>query len=183
MRNGKMIVLGRKYKFTPLEMDRLAKKFPDVTIIRYTNRDPNEVISELKEYAQTHSASIMVLNTKAKVDNEIIKYLTSLRFAENSNKFHIVSIEHFLEKHLHKCYIPEDNDDLHFLEDIQPFSKWQYIQKRVIDYFGVFWLFFFSWPVMIYSRYKIKQQSVGTSMFKQMRIGVNNKEFRCTKFR
>ena len=178
-----MIVLGRKYKFTPLEMDQLAKKFPNVTIIRYTNRDPNEVILELKEYTQTHSPSTMVLNTKGKVDNEIIKYLASLQFAENNNKFHIISIEHFLEKHLHKCYIPEDNNDLHFLEDIQPFSKWQYIQKRVIDYFGVFWLFFFSWPVMIYSRYKIKKQSPGSILFRQDRIGMNNHVFKCIKFR
>jgi lipopolysaccharide/colanic/teichoic acid biosynthesis glycosyltransferase len=178
-----MIILGRKYKFTSLELDRLGRNFSNIAIIRYTNRDPDDVISELKEHVKSNAISLLVLNTKAKVDDELIKYLTSLQFNGRGNPFRLISIEHFLEEYLHKCYIPEANNDLHFLEDIKPFTKWQYIQKRAIDYFGVFWLFFFSWPVLIYSRYTIKKQSPGTSMFKQLRIGLNNREFKCVKFR
>ncbi len=37
-----------------------------------------------------------------------------------------ISIEHFLEKYLHKCYIPEDHTDLHYLDDIKGFTKFQY---------------------------------------------------------
>lgn len=177
-----MIILGRKYKFTSLEMDRLAKKFSDLTIVRYTNRDSNEVISELKEHVKTRRTSVLVLNTKAKVDDEIIRYLTSLQFID-ANKIKIISIEHFLEECLNKCYIPKDNNDLHYLEDIKRFSKWQYMQKRAIDYFGLFWLFFFSWPVLLMSRRKIKQQSPGSILFRQDRVGMNNRTFKCTKFR
>lgn len=85
---------------------------------------------------------------------------------------------------MHKCYIPEDHTDISFLENIRPYTKWQYIQKRVIDFLGIFWLFFFSWPVMLYCAYRIKKESPdGPIFFKQKRVGLNGKEFVCIKFR
>jgi len=54
----------------------------------------------------------------------------------------------------------------------------------VIDFFGIFWLFFFSWPVMLYCAYRIKKESPdGGVFFKQKRVGKNGKEFICVKFR
>jgi len=47
----------------------------------------------------------------------------------------------------------------------------------------VFWLFFFSWPVMLLSKKKIQKQSPGQILFKQDRVGYKNKEFTCIKFR
>ena len=95
----------------------------------------------------------------------------------------MLSIEHFLEEYLYKCYIPESNDDLHYLDDIHGFSKFQHFQKRVIDYFGIFWLFIFSFFVMKKCEKKIAQESPGPIYFKQYRVGYNNKEFECIKFR
>lgn len=70
-----------------------------------------------------------------------------------------------------------------FLENIKPFNPLEYGLKRTIDYIGVFTLLFFTWPVMIYARLRIKKESLGTSMFKQLRVGQNNDEFTCVKFR
>ena len=95
----------------------------------------------------------------------------------------MITIEHFLEKHLQKYYIPDDHINLHYLDNIKPFTTWQYIQKRTIDFLAIFTMFFIVWPVLLYARYKTKKQSPGTSMFKQLRVGLNNKEFKCIKFR
>ena len=95
-----------------------------------------------------------MLNTKAKVDDEIIKYLTSLQFEE---KIRIITIERFLEDYLHKCYIPEDHTDLHYLEDIKPFNTWQYFQKRTIDYISVFTLFLLMLPFIFLIKNKQKK--------------------------
>lgn len=178
-----MLVLGRKYKFTQFELDRLKKKFKNINIVAYTNREQQDVLHELESIVKSNGFDILVLNTKATVGDEIIKYLTKLQFENRNKKLRVISIEHFMEEFLHKCYIPDDHQDLHFLEDIKPYSKWQYIQKRFIDYFGIFWLFLFSSPVMYISQKKIKEQSPGSILFRQDRVGINGKTFLCTKFR
>lgn len=130
-----MIILGRKYKFTKFEKQRLKKNKIKTTIIRYANRDPKDVLEDVKVTLENDNYKTIVLNTKVKVDDDIIKFLTELRL---ENKVAIITIEHFLEKYLQKCYIPDDHINLDYLDTIKPFSTWQYIQKRVIDYIGVF---------------------------------------------
>jgi lipopolysaccharide/colanic/teichoic acid biosynthesis glycosyltransferase len=123
---------------------------------------------------------VIVLNTKAKVPDGLIKYLISLQL---SHKIQFMSVEKFMEKYLCKIYIPEDHRDIDFLSDIQPYNPLNYFLKRTIDYTGAFILYFLAWPILIYSRRRIKRESPGTSMFKQLRVGQNNIEFFCIKFR
>ena len=175
-----MLVLGRKYKFTQFEKQRLRKINIKMTVVRYTGKEAFVVLTEMKQIIQKSNCKIIVLNTKLKVDDTIIKYLTSLQFEQNIS---IIGIESFLEKYLQKCYIPENHRELHYLENIKRFNTWQYVQKRTVDYFGIFWLFFFAWPVMLICRKKIEKQSPGPILFKQDRVGYQNKEFKCTKFR
>ncbi len=175
-----MLILGRKYKFTQFEKQRLRKKNIKLNIVRYRDRNPKEVLEEIEKILKKDKIKIILLNTKAEVDNDIIRYLTNLQFKQN---IELISIETFMEKYLHKCYIPQDHTDLHYLSDIKPFTAFEYMQKRLIDYLGVVVLFLLTFPILIYARYKIKQQSPGTSMFKQLRVGLNNKEFKCIKFR
>ncbi len=176
-----MIILGRKYKFTKFEKKRLKRKKIKLTVVRYTDKDSEEVLKGIKNVIKTKNSTTIVLNTKMTVENEIIKYLTNLRF--KNPKIEIITIEHFLEKYLYKCYIPDDHINLDYLDNIKPFSSWQYFQKRTIDYLGVFSLLFLIWPILIYSKYKIKKVSPGSSMFKQNRVGKNGKIFKCNKFR
>lgn len=178
-----MLVLGRKYTFTPLEKEQLEKKFLSIHILKYRDRDETEVLQELSHFVAEQECHILVLNTNATVGNEIIRYLTNLQFSKRQKPLHVMTIEHFLEEYLHKCYIPQDHQDLHFLEDIKPYSFFQYIQKKVIDYFGLFWLFFFSWPVMLWCQKKIQQESPGKYVFVQNRVGFKNEFFKCYKFR
>ena len=175
-----MLVLGRKYKFTQLEQKRLNQKNHTLHIVKYNKKDPQTILKEIKELIENKMIKTIVLNTKTTIDSDIIKYLTNIQFEKNIS---MITIEHFVEKYLHKSYIPENNIDLNYLEDIKPFTTWQYMQKRTIDYFGVFWLFFFSWPVMLLSKKKIQKQSPGPIYFKQDRVGYKNKEFTCIKFR
>ncbi len=175
-----MLILGRKYKFTELEKQRLNKKNHELSTIRYTDKSPQEVIKEIQSLISKDEITTIVLNTRAKVENAVIAYLTSLQFEKNIN---ITSIEIFLEKYLQKCYIPSDQTDLHYLVTIKPFTPWQHFQKRVIDYTSVFLLFFVSWPIMLISKDKIKKQSPGPLLFKQNRVGKNGIDFKCIKFR
>ena len=178
-----MLILGRKYKFTQLELDRLNKKFKSITTVRYTNRSQEEVLAELESAAKETDFDILVLNTKAKVGDAIIKYLTNLQFEKRKKKIRIISIEHFMEEFLHKCYIPDDHTDLDFLENIKPFNIFEYSLKRIIDIVGATTLAIIGSPFMIYSYFKIKKTSPGPILYRQDRVGYNNEEFTCMKFR
>ncbi|MCK5295061.1 MAG: sugar transferase, partial [Arcobacteraceae bacterium] len=148
--------------------------------IIYKDKEASEVISQIEEQLKNGFTTI-VLNTKVKVDDEIIKYLTNLKFKHS--KFRIISIEHFLEKYLYKCYIPEDNDDLHYLDDIQGYSFFQKIQKKIVDIIAMFFLFIFFFIVKYFVKNRIDEDSPGSLYFKQLRVGLGNKEFECIKFR
>jgi len=177
-----MLILGEKYTFTKLELQILNKKFSAINIIRYKEEEPKKVISQIENNLK-NGFTVIVLNTKAKVDDEIIKYLTNLRFKIQNSKFKIISIEHFLEEYLHKCYIPKDNNDLHYLDDIQGYTLFQRFQKRVIDIIIAFFLFLIFIPMKYITKKKILKESPGSIYFKQLRVGLNNKEFKCIKFR
>ena len=177
-----MIILGDKYTFTNLELQRLDKKFATINQISYKYEKPKDVIAQIEANIQSET-SIIVLNTKAKVDDEIIKYLTNLKFNIQHSTLKIISIEHFLEQYLFKCYIPEDNDDLHYLDDIHGLSLFQKFQKKLIDIVAIVGLFLVFLVVKPFVKKKIKEQSPGSLYFKQLRVGLGNREFECIKFR
>ena len=178
-----MIILGTKYKFTPSDSKRLKKKFGKYTIIEILDKNPHEVVTQLSQYIETHGATMLVLNTRNPVHDEIVTYLTRVQFQDKRNKFVVIGISRLLEDYLFKYYISEDSNNLSFLENIDPFNKWIYFQKRCIDYFFVVCLFLFSLPFWLLSAIKIKQQSPGPILFKQDRVGKYNVIFKCLKFR
>jgi lipopolysaccharide/colanic/teichoic acid biosynthesis glycosyltransferase len=172
-RNGsRLIVFGDKYSFTEYELNRLEKEFSDID---YVNS-----IKEIESILQDKPKSLIVLNSSKDADRKTVEYLSNL----NIHGIRFITLEHFMEQYLHKCYIPTDGGDLHYLEDLKPFSRWQYFQKRFVDFFGLFWLILFSLPVMLYSAWKIRKESPeGGIFFKQKRVGREGEEFTCVKFR
>ena len=172
-----LVVLGDKYRFTQLELKRLEKKFGAIRFVNY--KSVREILSELAPYVSSSNIKI-VLNTKGKVDDDVIRHFKNLQFEK---KIKYISMEHFLEKHLHKCYIPNSNDEQHFLGDIRPQSFRQYFLKRCVDISGLFCMLMLFLPVMCLCKKKTKAQSPGPVFYKQKRIGKNNKEFSCVKFR
>ena len=176
-----MIVLGRKYQFHPLEREQIKKSFPSFKEIRYTDKTPKEVLELIEEEITTNQLNLIVLNTKMQIPNEIVTFLTRLQFEKRIN---YITIEHFLENYLHKCYIPEDQKDISFLENIKPYSPTQYFIKRCVDFGIAIPLGILTLPVMLYAAYRIKKESPdGPVFFKQKRVGKNGVEFECVKFR
>jgi len=63
------------------------------------------------------------------------------------------------------------------------YSKFQYLQKRMVDFITGGSLFLLATPIIIYTIFRIKKESPGPVLFKQSRIGINGKPFTCYKFR
>lgn len=178
-----MLILGRKYKFTQLELDRLNKKFKNISHIRYRDRPQEDVLKEIDECVHNNNFDILVLNTRAKVSDDIIKYLTKLQFEKRKKRVQIIMIEQFVEKYLHKCYIPEDLDDLHYLSDIRPYNPIQYFLKRIVDYIGVLFLWIAHNYFRLIVKTKMQKESPGELYFTQQRVGKDAHDFICYKFR
>lgn len=174
-----MLILGEQHKFSELELKTLEKKFTTIDFIKYKDIDSKEVIEHISSILIQREKTLIVLNTKALVPNELMSYLTKLE----QEGIQYLSIQSFMEQHLSKCYISSELTDISFLEKIQPFSIFQYIQKRIIDYVGSILLLFITFPIIIYSLYRIKKDSIGSIFFKQPRIGIHGKTFTCIKFR
>jgi len=175
-----MLVIGKKYNFIDLEKQKLKNKGFNLNIISYKNSDVNKTIEKIETLLQQEKYKLIILNTKEVIPDEMIKYLTSLEL----KGIKYITIEHFLEKYLHKLYIPRHSNESLFLEEIKPFNKFEYFLKRVIDFSISIPLGILTSPIMIYSAYRIKKESPdGPIFFKQTRIGKNKKPFTCYKFR
>lgn len=175
-----MIILGDKYNFTKVEYDRIKKNFKDITHISYKNVSTEESIEQIAKALKSTNKDLIVLNTQASLSPKLITYLTKLEILG----IQYITIEHFLESYLQKCLINEEvSIDTSFLENIHPYTPFQYFQKRVIDYLAILFLLLPTLLAIIYTKYRINKESPGSLFFIQSRIGLKENEFPCIKLR
>ncbi|WP_171994099.1 sugar transferase [Campylobacter mucosalis] len=175
-----MLVLGDKYTFCEFELKKLTKRFDNIDFIEYSNE--KETRTRLESLLSNKHYHYIILNSKEPIDAKMIKYLTKLQFRQN-HKTKIISIELFLETFLQKCYIPDDDRDLNFLSNIRAYNAFELFLKRTIDYFGGNVLFLIHFFMKFYVKKRIDEESPGEIYFVQKRVGLNNKEFGCIKYR
>ena len=83
----------------------------------------------------------------------------------------------------HKHLIMESTKKEVRFKSIKEYTKFQFYQKRVVDFIVGGSLLLVSLPVVLYTIFRIKKESPGAIFFKQSRIGLNGKPFTCYKFR
>ena len=178
-----MIILGEKYTFTKLELEKLRKKFGQVNFLSHENSDAKALRSALENLIKSGDQRLIVLNTAKSVDSKLVRFLTLLQFKTKYKKIKFLNVESFLEIYLHKCYIPENGENLNFLNDIKPYNAFEYALKRVIDYVSCSLLLMILFMLKFYVKKKIDEQSPGSLYFLQNRVGLDTKIFKCYKFR
>ncbi len=172
-----MIILGELYNFSNKEKKFLNKKFGYIDFVAYSNQNPKEVIDNIKSIKNRREVNYIVLNTMNTIPDELIKYLINC-------KINYITIKELFEIAFNKYFISPRMNNLDFLSTIKTYNKFEYIQKRFIDYILSFILLFLTFPIMIYSSWRIKKESPdGPIFFKQIRVGKDNREFECLKFR
>ncbi|MSN96761.1 sugar transferase [Campylobacter sp. FMV-PI01] len=180
-----MIILGNKYKFNEIELNKLNKKFKNLKILEY-NENKKSYISarqDIKNLLSNGCYKYLVINSDQNINNRMIKFITLLGFKYRKKSIKIISIQKLLEEYLKKLYIPDDDKNLDFLMDIKTYNIFQYSIKKFIDFIACFILLFINFFFKFYVQKKIKEQSPGSLYFIQNRIGKNVKVFKCYKFR
>ena len=178
-----MIILGEKYTFTKLELEKLRKKFGQVNFLSPENSDAKALRGALENLIKSGDQRLIVLNTEKPVDGKLVRFLTLLQFKTKYKKIKFLNVESFLEIYLQKCYIPENGENLNFLNDIKPYNAFEYALKRVIDYASCSLLLVILFVLKFYVKKKIDEQSPGCLYFLQNRVGLDTKIFKCYKFR
>ncbi len=174
-----MIVLGEQHVFSKLELEILETKFQDIHFITYKDVEVSELITQVSSILMQKETTLILLNTKARIPNEFIAYLTQVEL----EGIEYISLESFMEEYLDKCYIPNELTNLNFLEKAKPFNRFDRFFKFIIDYNAAIIILTFTLPVMLFAIYKIRKESPGPIFFKQKRIGRKGREFVCIKFR
>lgn len=63
------------------------------------------------------------------------------------------------------------------------YTNTQFLIKRVLELITVLIITIITFPIALYTIYRIKKESKGSLFFTQQRIGLNGKPFTCYKFR
>jgi len=175
-----VLILGEKYIFTSIDKEKLKNYHFHLISIKYNSKNTKQAIKEIKKTLKKEKNIFLVLNAKEKLTESLISYLNNIHIKGVA----IIPIEEFVEKYLHKLYIPKYNENVYYLSYLKPYNKSQHFIKRVIDFSIAIPLAILSTPILIYSAYRIKKESPdGPILFKQKRVGKNGKEFVCYKFR
>jgi len=174
-----MIILGDRYTFSKIELERLKKRFSTINHISYKNMGIQKSIKSVESALKKTDATLIILNTKVKLPHKFVTYLTKLEL--KGVKY--ITLECFLEKYLNKCYISLDSESNLLLEDIHAYTPFQYCQKRVIDYIAFIVLLPITLIAIFYTYIRIKKESPGPLFFKQKRVGLTEREFTCIKLR
>ena len=132
-------------------------------------------LDKLKNY------NIIYLNAFKELEKyQSIDYILLNEESVDANSLQNVSyvkLSTFIETNLKKLYLNKEYN-------LKTYSKFQYLQKRVVDFAISIPLMTLALPIMLYSAYKIKKESPdGPIFFKQKRVGKDGKEFECYKFR
>ena len=174
-----MIILGDNYDFSELDIERLQKRFSDVTQISYRYLNAKRSIQKIETVLKEKTVQLIVLNSHAKLPHKFLTYLTKLEF----KGINYITLDLFLEKYLNKCYINLKANYNPSLEHIHSYTSFQFCQKRLIDYIAIATLIPVTLFTIGYSFYKTKKESPGSLFFKQKRVGLSEREFSCIKLR
>lgn len=169
-----MVILGEAYEFTNFDIKKLRNY--SINHIEYNkNYSYLKIIQNIKKVIDDNNDKIIVINTLDKLDPQLEQYLNVLK----KEDFKILPINEFLEQYLQKVLL-----SLNITKNIQPLNRWQYFQKRVIDYLVTIPLAILTSPIILYSIYKIKKESPEAgAFFTQARVGKGEKPFECIKLR
>lgn len=175
-----LIITSYDYFLQKNDLNLLRKQYKEIILVPHSTDDDyllnNTVSPLLDKYEKIHLVTNPQFDSRYHVIYELV--------IRRNKSIRITTVYDFCEKHLKKVYIPEDITQSNpNVQTLQTFGKRVRYPKKIIDVTISTILFLLSLPVWVISYIIIKLQSPGAAFFFQERVGMNNKSFKCIKFR
>jgi len=175
-----LIITSYDYYLQKNDLNLLRKEYKEIILVPHSTDDDyllNVTVSPLLDkYEKIHLVTNPQFDGRYRVIYELV--------IKRNKSIRITTVYDFCEKFLRKVYIPEDINQINpNVSSLATFGKRVRYPKKIIDITISTILFLLSLPVWIISFIVIKIQSPGAAFFFQERVGMNDKLFKCTKFR
>ena len=172
------VIIGSKVSFTTFEREKIQKSFSQFFYLEAEKFTESEIIWCLEKLRHNHRDLTLVFNLN-QPNSSILNYFSKSEY--RNIKFQ--TYDKFVESFFSKVFLPTHDCHLEHLQNIQALTPLQYGLKRFMDYSIALILAVCSWPIFIYVALRIKYESPGPIFFKQTRIGLGGRPFKCYKFR
>lgn len=175
-----LVITGYDYFLQKRDLKFLLAKYAKIILVPKRLIDTESLVEVLLTvFAQNHQIHL-VTNPAYDRQYEIIYQLS----IKDSKIIEISTVHDFCEKCLKKTYVPETIEESVFgLQKAQPFNWKILLSKKIMDILACCILLPLTLPVWFLVFLVVKFQSPGHVFYKQKRLGHNNIEFECIKFR
>lgn len=168
-----VFVVGSGYEFNKSELSTLQR----YNIRLHILLDYDAVA--IRQAIEVENPDLIVINLDKAAKPILIKELTHL----DLKGIQLITLNHFMESFLRKCYIPYKSVGLSYLDQISSFSTINFLIKRLVDISASVTLAMLAFPVMLFAIFRIKRESPGPVIFSQKRVGFSGQEHTIYKFR
>jgi lipopolysaccharide/colanic/teichoic acid biosynthesis glycosyltransferase len=178
--NEVLFITGYDYFLNKGDLKILLRRYREIILVARTADDfyalNNVVRPLLAQYRQIHLVTNPPYDRQHRIAYELV--------VRENKSIRISTVSDFCERHLRKLYVPEQNDeDWSLPVSLAPFGPGVRTLKKSLDLTLALVLLLSSLPLWLLSALRIRMQSPGPVFFRQRRVGLNQGEFACLKFR
>ncbi|QRR03386.1 sugar transferase [Dyadobacter sandarakinus] len=175
-----LIVTSYDYFLQKYDLAALLKRYKEVILIPHSDNDDYLLNHTVRPLLDKFEKIHLVTNPQYDRRNRVIYELV----IRKNKSIRITTVYDFCEKYLKKVYIPDNISEINpNLLVIPVFGRRIRYPKKIIDITISIILFLLTFPVWIFSFFRIKFQSPGPVFYYQERVGMDRKPFYCIKFR
>ncbi len=179
-RKSVLIVTSYDYFLHKGDFRRLLRQYSDIILIPRAVNDNDLLNDAVRPLLRKHNRIHLVTNPIYDQQHHVV-YELVVRF---SKSIRVSTVYDFCEQQLHKLYIPEAPDEQGIAPELlHAFSPATLSFKRLLDLLVAGSLLLVSWPLWLLSAWRIRVESPGPVFYRQPRLGRNESEFDCLKFR
>jgi lipopolysaccharide/colanic/teichoic acid biosynthesis glycosyltransferase len=174
-----LIIVGYDYFLQKRDFNRLLGIYSNIYLAPDSSMDQYALSSKFSTILEEYDDIHLVTNHKKNDQHHFFCDLAT----EKNKKIEITYVYDFCEKYLMKCYVPDEIISQKHDINLKYFDFRIRLFKKMVDVTGASLLMIITFPLWIYSYFRIKRESPGNVVYSQLRVGIRNEEFSCLKFR
>lgn len=175
-----LVIANFDYFLHKGDLGLLFDRYRAIILIPCGEVDEQYILQKICSIAPNFEKLHLVINPQ--YQGEVLTLLKGIESIQIDCE--VTKVYDFCEKILRKVYIPKSFTGVNpNISENLNFKKRVRYPKKILDISVSIVLFIISFPLWVFSYFRIRSQSPGPVFYKQERIGLNNNTFFCLKFR